>query len=292
MTAVIVLRFACAVVAVLILVDIAERMMPLRSVERDRWEWDLRPRGQFPGIDRSGWLQILGFGIIGAGVGAAVRILAGLARPRYLTKVLSNGTTRTMMAASPMIFDSENSANIYAATWLRGRSVRSRPLRGPVLPSLMVRRVLRRGYIPRLFLVAALLAVAVVPLTGMWGRVTLILLWAVLASAVWRATRLGVPGEGIWRATVLGAVALAGAAVQWLPGAPADPLWTVLGTVLAVVHCAWARGRHRVNDDFSIVDTGIGIALPPGMLPYWCAGWLAVIPASVAAVAAAGFGAG
>jgi hypothetical protein len=44
------------------------------------------------------------------------------------------------------------------------------------------------------------------------------------------------------------------------------------------------RGRPRVNDDFGITETGL-FSIPTGMLGYWASGWIAVVPAVVAAVA-------
>lgn len=285
--AVLLVRTVCALVALVLLVIIAERMMPLRSIGRDRWEWDLRPAGRFPGIDRAGWIQVVVFTVAGAGVGGVLRYLAGVRKPRRLSTVLGGGVTRSMTAASSTVFDSESAADIYAATWLRDAPVRARALRGPTAPALMVRRVLRRGYIPALFLVTVLLTVAVVPYTGVAGRTVAVLVWAVLASAVWRATRLGIPGQWRWRAVVLGAAALVGAAVQWLPGAPEHPLQTVAATGLAVLWCALVRGRPRTNGSFTSVEIGLGAPVPVGMLTYWLSGGLAVLPAVASALAAA-----
>ncbi|WP_297005210.1 hypothetical protein [uncultured Corynebacterium sp.] len=282
-------RALCAVVALVLLVVIAERMMPLRSVSRDRWEWDLRPGGRFPAVDRAGWTQIAVFTVFGAGIGGLLRYIVGVRKPRRLPVVLAGGTTRTMTAVSPTVFDSESAADIYAATWLKDAPVRSVRRAAPVLPMLMLRRVLRRGYVPLLFLVVALLAAAVVPYTGIVGRVLLALAWSVLASAVWRATRLGVPGEWRWRSVILAVVSLAGAVVLWLPGVPAHPVQATMWVLAAVVWCALVRGRPRENTNFLSVDVGMGAPVPLGMLRYWMSGLLAVVPAVAAAVAAVGF---
>jgi hypothetical protein len=190
----VVVRVLCGLAAVVILVIVAERMFPLRSVGRDRWEWELRPAGRFPRIDRAGWAQVVAFTVLGAGVGGLLRLAVGLRRPRRLSAVLANGTTRAMTTASHQLFDSESAANIYAATWLRDAPVRSRPVRGPVLPALMLRRIIRRGHIPLLFVTVAFVAAAVGDAAGVVGRSLLVLVCAVLASAVWRATGLGVLG--------------------------------------------------------------------------------------------------
>lgn len=286
--AVAVVRVLCVIAGLVLLVIIAERMMPLRSVSRDRWEWDLRPAGRFPRIDRAGWTQVAVFTVCGAGIGGVLRYLVGARKPRRLPVVLGSGTTRTITAVSPTVFDSESAADIYAATWLKDAPVISARRGRPSLPVLMVRRVLRRGYIPMLFLVVTLLAVAVVPYAGTVGRVLLVLSWAVLTSAVWRATRLGVPGEWRWRSVILAVVALVGVAVMWLPGAPAHPVATALWTLVAVVWCALVRGKPRVNTNFLSVDMGLGAPVPLGMVFYWMSGALAVIPAVAAALAAVG----
>lgn len=286
--AVIAVRVLCAVAALVLLVVIAERMMPLRSVSRDRWEWDLRPGGRFPRIDRAGWTQVAVFTVCGAGIGGVLRYLVGARRPRRLPVVLGGGTTRTMTAVSPTVFDSESAADLYAATWLKDAPVRSGRRGTLTLPVLMLRRVLRRGYVPLLFVVVALAAVSVVPYTGIVGRVPVVVAWSVLASAVWRATRLGVPGEWRWRSVILAVVALAGVSVMWLPGVPAHPVAVALWTLVAVAWCALVRGRPRENTNFLSVDMGLGAPVPLGMVFYWTSGLLAVVPAAVSAVAAVG----
>ena len=279
----VVVRVLCGLAAVVILVIVAERMFPLRSVGRDRWEWELRPAGRFPRIDRAGWAQVVAFTVLGAGVGGLLRLAVGLRRPRRLSAVLANGTTRAMTTASHQLFDSESAANIYAATWLRDAPVRSRPVRGPVLPALMLRRIIRRGHIPLLFVTVALVAAAVGDAAGVVGRSLLVLVCAVLASAGWRATGLGVLGETGWRAVFLCAAALSGVGVRCCTGVPVFPVPAVAGTFVAVAVGGLLRGRPRVNDDFGSTETGL-FSIPTGMLSYWAAGWIAVIPAGVAGV--------
>lgn len=283
MTAAVILRVLCALAALVILVTVAERMFPLRSVARDRWEWELRPAGRFPRIDRAGWAQVAVFTVLGAGIGGLLRLAVGLCRPRRLSAVLANGTTRAMATASHQLFDSESAADIYAATWLRDAPVRSRRIRGPVLPALMLRRILRRGYIPLLSVTVALVAAALGPAAGAWGRGLLILCWAVPAAAVWRATRLRIPGEGWWRAALLMVTAGLGAGMLLLTGVPASPVPAVAAAVVTVLVGGLLRGRPRINDDFGITETGL-FSIPTGMLGYWASGWIAVVPAVVAAV--------
>jgi hypothetical protein len=295
---VIAVRIVCAVLAMLILVAVAERMLPLRAVERDRWEWGYRPRGMFPGVDTVGVRQVGFFGVTGlvtgyllAGIPGALvtgalvtasRWAAGVRRHHRLPGMLESGVTRAMFSASPMLFDSESAANIYAAGWLRNATIRARPVRGPVLPTLMVRRICRRSYIPALLVVVTLLGIVAVPVSEPFARVVVLLLWAVLASAAWRATALGVPGEMPWRWAVLGVLTVAGVAAQWLLGAPASPLLFAVFAALTIVSGALHRGRPRTNDDFTIIEDGLTGGVPAGMLSYWCAGWIAVIPAVLA----------
>lgn len=293
-----VVQSVCAVLALVILVGVAERIMPLRAVERDRWEWNFRPQRRFPDTDKvsirqAGLFGALGLlagyavaGFVGAVTGGAValavRWFVGVRGPARLPRTLDNGTTRAMFSASSMLFDSELAANIYAAGWLRNTAVRARPVRGPTLPALMVRRVLRRGYIPALFLVTALLGVVAVPGYDDVARIILLVTWGVLASAVWRATRLGVVGELRWRWAILAVVTVTGIGVQWLWGVPDAPLLFAVLAALSVVLCGVLRGRPRNNDDFTIVDDGLTGGVPVGMVGYWFAGWSAVIPAMLA----------
>jgi hypothetical protein len=300
---VIVVRVVCAVVALVLLTAVAERMLPLRAVERDRWEWGHRPRGTFPGIDTVGVRQVGAFGATGVLTGyllagipgavvtgplvAALRWVAGVRHARRLPRMLDDGITRAMFSASPMLFDSESAANIYAAGWLRNATVRARPVRGPVLPTVMVRRICRRSYIPALLAVVTLLGIVAAPGSAPVTRTVVLVLWAVLASAAWRATALGVPGETPWRWAVLGLLTVAGVGAQWLLGVPASPLVFAVLAALAIVSGALHRGRPRTNDDFTVIEDGITGGVPAGMLGYWCAGWVAVIPAVLAAVLAA-----
>jgi hypothetical protein len=69
-----------------------------------------------------------------------------------------------------------------------------------------------------------------------------------------------------------------------LTGVPASPVPAVVAAVVTVLVGGLLRGRPRVNDDFGITETGL-FSIPTGMLGYWASGWIAVVPAVVAAVA-------
>lgn len=294
----IVVRGVCAVLAVVVLIAVAERLIPLRAVERDRWEWHYRPRGQFPGIDSFSRRQVALFGGVGLLLGyavadisgalvagvvvAAARWIVGTTGPWRLPRTLDNGTTRAMLAASSGLFDSESAANIYAAGWLRKARVRGRGVGAPRLLNLMLVRVRRRTYIPLLFLVTALLGVATVPVFGPYAAFSVLVGWTVLASAVWRATRLEVAGEWPWRWLILGVVVVVGVGVQWLQGVPDAPLATSLLAAVAIAVGAVLRGRPRVNDDFTVVESSVYGGIPAGMIGYWFSGWIALVPAALA----------
>ncbi|GEM_PF-3960293 len=131
------MSIAAAVAALLLVVLIAERMLPLWAVERDVWEWRLCPTGRFPSLDEFSRWQVATFGVLGAVLGygtvpshagiavvvaallvMGARLLVGVRRVR-LPEILDNGTTRVMFTMSSVVNDSELSANIYAAAWLR-----------------------------------------------------------------------------------------------------------------------------------------------------------------------------
>lgn len=264
---------------VLLLAILAERMAPLRSVDRDRWEWEYRPARRFPGIDRDGWLQVLVFTVFGFGIGGVFRYVLGVVRPRRLATVLSNGVTQSMTRVTLMFFNAELASNIYAASWLRNAKVKERPFAQTSLPVLMLRRLVRRGYIPLLFVAVALAEFSVAPLIGKGGRTLVLLCWAVLASAVWRATRLEVPGQLPWRVAILSVVTLLGTAAQFLPGMPMSPMYSMLWAAVAIVYCALVRGKPRETNDFSSIEIGLGAPLEMGKLGYWFSGGLAIIPA-------------
>ncbi|MFW9252880.1 hypothetical protein ACOI9A_02590 [Corynebacterium amycolatum] len=264
---------------IFLLVIVAERMAPLRSVDRDRWEWEYRPARRFPGINRDGWLQVLFFTIFGFGIGGVFRYVLGVARPRRLATVLSNGVTQSMTRVTLMFFNAELASNIYAASWLRNAKVKERPFAQTSLPVLMLRRLVRRGYIPLLFVAIALAEFSVVPLIGNGGRTLVLLCWAVLASAVWRATRLEAPGQLPWRVAILSVVTVLGMAAQFLPGMPMSPMYSMLWAAVAIVYCALVRGKPRETNDFSSIEIGLGAPLEMGKLGYWFSGGLAIIPA-------------
>lgn len=264
---------------IFLLVIIAERMAPLRSVDRDRWEWEYRPARRFPGIDRDGWLQVLVFTVFGFGIGGVFRYVLGVARPRRLATVLSNGVTQSMTRVTLMFFNAELASNIYAASWLRNATIKERPFVRTSLPALMLRRLVRRGYIPLLFVAVALAEFSVVPLIGNGGRTLVLLCWAVLASAIWRATRLEAPGQLPWRVAILSVVTVLGMAVQFLPGMPLNPMYSMLWAAVAIVYCALVRGKPRETNDFSSIEIGLGAPLEMGKLGYWFSGSLAIIPA-------------
>lgn len=264
---------------ILLLAIIAEQMAPLRSLDRDRWEWEYRPAQRFPGIDRDGWLQVLFFTIFGFGIGGVFRYALGVARPRRLATVLSNGVTQSMTRVTLMFFNAELASNIYAASWLRNAKIKERPFVHTSLPVLMLRRLVRRGYILLLFVAVALAEFSVVPLIGKGGRTIVLLCWAVLASAVWRATRIEVPGQMPWRAAILSVVTVLAMAAQFLPGIPLNPMYSMLWAAVAIVYCALVRGKPRETNDFSSIEIGLGAPLELGKLRYWFSGGLAIIPA-------------
>lgn len=263
-------------------------MAPLRSVDRDRWEWEYRPARRFPGIDRDGWLQVLVCTVFGFGIGGVFRYVLGVARPRRLATVLSNGVTQSMTRVTFMFFNAELASNIYAASWLRNAKIKERPFVRTSLPVLMLRRLVRRGYIPLLFVAVALAEFSVVPLIGNGGRTLVLLCWAVLASAVWRATRLEVPGQLPWRVAILSVVTLLGMAAQFLPGMPMSPMYSMLWAAVAIVYCALVRGKPRETNDFSSIEIGLGAPLEMGKLGYWFSGGLAIIPAYASEMMAIG----
>ena len=296
------MSIAAAVAALLLVVLIAERMLPLRAVERDVWEWRLRPTGRFPSLDEFSRWQVATFGVLGAVLGygtvpshagiavvfaallaMGARLLVGVRRVR-LPEILDNGTTRVMFTMSSVVNDSELSADIYAAAWLRKTKVSAGRIRGPVPLVLMWRRLRRRLYIPLLFLVTALAAVALGPEPGPWAQTGLIVAWGVLASAVWRATQLGVRGELRWRAGVLAALTAVGTAALTLFWRPDLPVVFAVLAAAAILWCAVVCGRPRRNDDFEMVESGLGIAVPTGVVSHLFSGALAVLPAYFAVV--------
>lgn len=273
------------VVAILIITTIAERMMPLRSVEQNRWEWELRPCSRFPTINRSGWFQVLIFTLASFGIGGLFRLLVGIVRPRKLSTVLASGVTQTMTRVTSMFFDSEIAADMYAASWLRGSRIKHRRYKRTTLPMLMLKRVLRRGYISLLFIATVLFGFGVVPFLGSGGRTLLVLIWAMLTSSVWRATQLEVPGQLRWRIAFTGVLVILGAVTQFLPGMPSHPIQATLWSMVAISYGAIVRGRPRSNTNFSSFDVGIGAPLEIGKMKYWLSGGLAVIPAFAAELA-------
>ncbi|MGO1804156.1 MAG: hypothetical protein ACTH0P_03770 [Candidatus Corynebacterium faecigallinarum] len=101
---------------------------------------------------------------------------------------------------------------------------------------------------------------------------------------MWRATRLDVRGELPWRLAFLAAVTVVGAMVLALFWRPDLPVVFAVLAAAAILWCAVVRGRPRRNDDFEVVESGLGIAVPTGVVSHLFSGALAVLPAYFAVV--------
>lgn len=95
---------------------------------------------------------------------------------------------------------------------------------------------------------------------------------------------MDVRGELPWRLAFLAAVTVVGAMVLALFWRPDLPVVFAVLAAAAILWCAVVRGRPRTNDDFEVIETGLGIAVPTGVVSHLFSGALAVLPAYFAVV--------
>ncbi|MEK0373390.1 hypothetical protein WNN43_00005, partial [Corynebacterium mastitidis] len=64
-------RWASAAALCAVLLVLAERLVPLRGLSRERWVWRYRRRRRLPGVDRAMLVQVALSAVAGAFLGAA-----------------------------------------------------------------------------------------------------------------------------------------------------------------------------------------------------------------------------
>ncbi|KQB84210.1 hypothetical protein Cocul_01007 [Corynebacterium oculi] len=203
------LRWATAVGIAAVMVVLAERLIPLRGLSREKWVWRYRRQRRLPALDPAILVQGAASAAVGAFLGAAsghslvavvgmsvavaaARLGVGWARGwgSDLPRLLAAGRTRALVENLAGLQDTELVSDLLVMNWLRGSS-RKRwgcGARGTSLTVLGLRRLWRRGYV--LYFAAAVAAwqVTLAPAYGEWGRAATVLAWGIVCAAVYRAT--------------------------------------------------------------------------------------------------------
>lgn len=260
----------------------AERLFPLRSVSPDAWQWKYRPFRRFPGFTRSSWFQLFIFSVFGLIIGGIVRLFFGLRLTRSLPEVLRNGVAHNVISGSALSFDSEFSSEILAAVWLRKVAARRTSWGTLSIPTIMLRRLARRGYIFLTTLSLLLFMIALSPLHSPYIFLTSCIAWGILTSTVYRATSLGIYADKYWRLAYTCTFGLTGTILQIAILGSTQPIVSAALCFVAILYIGFRRGRPRKVNDFTVYDTGIA-SFPLEMFSYFLSGGLGLIPASIAA---------
>ena len=269
------------ILAIGILAYIAERVVPLRAVSPATWQWTYRPARTFPPLNKSAWIQILVFAVVGLGVGGVFRLAIGVARPKTLPEYLNNGVTQNIMGGTSLLFNSELTSSVYAVTWLK-KSLWTWPAISHIsTPSILIRRLLRRGYIPLSVVCLVLLGYALEPFHSGYVAAGSIAGWGVVGSAVFRGTKLDLGDSAGWRAAFVTVLVFVGTIVQLLLFMPSDLLAFALCSIVAMAYISVVRGRPQEVNNFYVIDTGV-MSFSPEMMKYWLAGGFGLIPAGAA----------
>lgn len=271
-----------ALVALILAAWLLEKLMPLRALTEERWVYRERPRHRLRGFDQESLLQIglfaligavlglsVGWPLVGLAVAIALRIRLGVRGSRRLPALLKAGRTRLIGMSAWFVQDSEVVADSLAANWenWRGREPTDR------LTVLFLRRVRRRSYLPTIAVTILTATIALAGSLDKFGIVAYLIAWAILGAALYRCaefSRVGIISRlPLVVLLIHGALASLAVWVIWGFSSP------ILGVILVIASIVWSgfnRGRPRRNFDLTVVDTGLGVNLPPGLTGYYFKG--------------------
>lgn len=266
--------------AVVVFCYVVEKLMPLLALSELNWVYKQRPHGLLSGFDRDTLLQIAltsGFGLlVGACVGQPLFVIPALAirgafafrRPRSLASLLEAGRTRTVGLGSVHVQDNELVSAALASTWISWRA----RMRGP----LLLRRYLRRSYLPLLAILHCATAVATTNVLGPVAILVFLLSWTVLGAGVYRCADVRrLRARRLGELLVVALHALVGAlfcVTLWQIPLVYAPLM-----VAAVAWGSYQRGRPRRVTRLSFADNGMGISVSPELIDYYCCGLFSVV---------------
>ncbi|ALA68692.1 hypothetical protein [Corynebacterium lactis] len=291
-------QFGCAIIGLVTVVFVAEKMLPLQAVSREAWVYRDRPRGRLSLVDSVAVGQILTTGVFGALIGIAhhwvlgletfvaaagcaavamlLRFALGLRRRFRLSQILRAGDSRVFYSASLYLRDSEVASKAIAATWCKTRSSSA----SSNLFQIFLRRLRRRSYLGLLIGSAVFLAIGLAELSPGAVAIVLLVFWMIGSAGVCRAadvSELGVVSP-LPKAVAM-VMAVAGAIVTTVvagnPMSASACLWSVTvaaGLFVGIVR----RSRPRSGNGGYLADTGMGFSIDPEAFSYFTCGfgWL------------------
>lgn len=302
-------KLGCAIIGLITVSSVAEKMLPLQAISREAWVYRDRPRGRLCVVDSAAIGQMLTSGIFGALIGLAhhqvigledfsaaagcaatamlLRLALGLRGGFRLSRILRAGDSRVFYFASLYLRDSELASKAIAATWCTSASVvssrrmgRSVSLLSDGLLPIFFRRLRRRSYLGLLIVSAIFLAIGLVELSP--GAVAIVFLsfWMIASAGVCRAadvSELGIlsplPKTVAMVMSVMGAIA-----TTVIAGNPFSASGLVWSAIVAVGLFAGTvlRSRPRSGSGGYLADTGMGFSIDPEVFSYFTRGfgWL------------------
>lgn len=280
-----------AITAIVLMAWVAERLLPLRGMSGADWVHKFRPRGRHQIVDKQSLIQIGGIAVAGYALGlvvgwpwgiAALALAARIvcaAGPRRLPELLRGGVSRALGDATWGIQDSELNSDVFASSWGTWRMRRApetavgrkRIVASPA--TLFLLRVSRRGYLLLIAVIIVGVGVATARVGGPGGVAAFLIAWSILGAALYRCadfSRLGVSTATRWVVLVGHGCVAAGLVMSiWTVAQPAIAVPLIVAGIVGVGRI---RGAPRRVDDFTIIDTGVGVTVPPGLLGYYLSG--------------------
>ena len=290
-----------AIIGLLTLNLLLERILPLRALSEAHWVYTARPARRMPGFDGLSWTQL---GLVGGvaalvGVGQGMwwqyaviavlsRFMMGM-RNWTLAQLLAAGVTRSVGLGGLSVQDSELVSQAFAQCAITNNPkvwLAVRPAGNPWL--LVVRRYGRRFYLPLLAVIIVCLSLSMAPTWPQVAAVVFLLAWSILGAGVARCARFGMWGS-LETTRVLWAVvaghALVAAMILWATWRAVNPAALVV-TVTMVVYVGVVRSRPRAATSAEVVDSGLGAMVSPDVIGYYGKGLMVALVGAVIVLAA------
>ncbi|MEJ5927844.1 hypothetical protein WG915_04330 [Corynebacterium sp. H128] len=267
-----------AVLANSLLAWLLERIMPLRALSELRWVYHERPRGGRRSFDVDSVVQLCGqlvFGVVtGVAVGhpvlgacgaVALRVVFAMIKPASLPVLLAAGRTRLVGLAAFHVQDNQLASDAFAEMWIRWRSIK--------LPSLTLRRLMRRSYLLLIALIQIATAVVLTTPLGPSCAIVFVCAWTILGAGVYRCADTSKLTDSTTAGfIVLGCHALLGGTVAYLLWQL--PLVWLLGIVASIGYGSYKRGQPRRVVTLTFMENGMGISVPMELIDYYGKGLL------------------
>lgn len=293
--------FPLAIIGLLTLNLLLERILPLRALSEAHWVYTARPARRMPGFDGLSWVQL---GLVGGvaalvGVGQGMwwqyaviavlsRFMMGM-RNWTLAQLLAAGVTRSVGLGGLSVQDSELVSQAFAQCAITNNPkvwLAVRPAGNPWL--LVARRYGRRFYLPLLAVIIVCLSLSMAPTWPQVAVVVFLLAWSILGAGVARCARFEMWGSPettrvLW--VVVAGHALVAALILWVTWRAINPA-ALVATVVMVVYVGVVRSRPRAAISAEVVDSGLGAMVSPDLIGYYGKGLVVALVGAVITLAA------